>query len=80
VAIAYCNAIPCYPNLSRLGTEGWFTDLLKQVSPRNPSVADELRTADRTAQKQLARIYIVSLLYIVVLSNDVEVTQPPLER
>jgi hypothetical protein len=31
------------------------------------SVADELRTADRTAQKQLARIYVVSLLHIVML-------------
>ena len=33
-----------------------------------------------TVQKQFARIHVVSLLHIVVLSNGVEVTQPPLER
>ena len=39
-----------------------------------------LEATNRTAQKQFARIYVVSLLHIVVLSNGVEVTQPPLER
>jgi hypothetical protein len=47
---------------------------------RSMSFADGLRTRDRTAQKQLASLYVVSLLYIVVLCDDVEVAQPPLQR
>jgi hypothetical protein len=38
------------------------------------------RATNRTAQKQLACIYVVSLLRALVLRSDVEIAQPPLQR
>ena len=52
-----------------------------EASPHRNVVEYGLQPATNGAvQKQLARIYVVSLLHIVVLCNGVEVTQPPLER
>jgi len=50
-------------------------------SPLGTTLAtDDLRMGDGTAQKQLARLYIVSLLCSAVLRSYVEVAQPPLQR
>jgi zeaxanthin glucosyltransferase len=57
----------------------WDTSVTR-LPPRNTSVANDLRTGDSTAQKQLACLYGVSLQHTLVLRSDVEITQPPLQR
>jgi hypothetical protein len=53
---------------------------LRSSRPWNRSVADDLRTDGEAAQKQLARLYVVSLLRNGVLRGGVQVAQPPLQR